>query len=590
MKLEELVETSVMCKEKQHENERLDYYCQNCKVCICDKCGQTRHTHHTKVDVVQAADEQKLELEELVQEMKLEIADYEIQVEKTTEFLRKSREKIVAARNNVLTTVEELIRVLKEHEIAMDTKLDVIEGQQQRDHATQLEHFQLYSMQLKTSVEYCEAIIRRNNSVEILESQQRVIERCKGILNVTKMNIYKPLNVRYKINEEGVLSVRRAFLGEVFVSTLTDPLQSVAKGKGLKEAEAGREASLTITTKDSEGKRCHNETDEIVVKVRSPSEEILDNKVEDKGNGFYRVTYTTDCEGRHDVVIKINGQPLTSSPWSVHVTPHQYQAVASFGSRGIARGEFSFPCDIAISDKTGNIAVADSRNERVQLFSSDGVHLTEFGQKGPAANNLKRPISVAFNKSGDVTIIDDFHHIFCFTESGKLITNISIDHLIQTNDMHIAIDGRMVVCDCGDKTVKVLSPDGTELLQSVRAPDCDASPCSALYHQDMFYVSYELAHCVKVFNSEGVYLYDIGTEGSAKLYRPAGLAVDKFNNLIVCDTGNSRVQVFTLDGKFVNSILGSPASQLRKPFAVAVSTTGQLFITDIVKRSVYVFE
>ncbi|XP_078374589.1 uncharacterized protein LOC144658124 [Oculina patagonica] len=590
LKLEELVETSVMCREKQHENERLDYYCQNCKVCICDKCGQTRHTHHTKVDIEQAAEEQKLNLEELVQEMKLGIADHEEQIEKTTEFLRKSREKIAAARNNVLTTVEELFRVLKEHEIAIDTKLDVIEEQQKRDHATQLEHFQISVTQLKTSVEYCEAILQRNNSVEILEAQQRAIEKCKGILKATKMNIYKPLHVRYMTNEEDVQSVRRAILGEVFAST-TDPLQSVAEGKGLKEAKVRRESSLTITitTKDSEGNRCYNQNDEIVVKVKNPSEEILEKKIEDNGTGEYSVTYTPDCHGQHEVVIEVNGQPLTSSPWSIHVAPHQYQYAASFGSRGKAQGKFDCPFYIAISDKTGNIAVADAKNHRVQLFSPDGVYLTEFGQKGPAAKKLNRPTSVAFNKFDGVTIIDD-RGIFFFTETGKFIKNISNDHLIKPRSMTIAGDGRMVVCDCGDNKVKVLSPGGTELLQSVRAPDSDASPWSALYHQDMFYVSYGSAQCVKVFNSERVYLYDIGTEGSGKLNCPVGLAVDKFNNLIVCDTGKSRVQVFTLDGKLVNSIIESPVSPLEQPWAVAVSTTGQLFITDVEKHNVFVFE
>ncbi|XP_078377190.1 uncharacterized protein LOC144660444 isoform X2 [Oculina patagonica] len=583
-KVEELVETSVMCREKQHENERLDYYCQNCKVCICDKCGQTRHTHHTKVDIEQAAEEQKLNLEELVQEMKLGIADHEEQIEKIPEFLRKSREKIAAARNNVLTTVEELFRVLKEHEIAMDTKLDVIEEQQKRDHAIQLEQFQISITQLQTSVEYCEAILRRDNSIEILEAQQRAIEKCKGILKATKMNIYKPLHVRYMTNEEDVQSVRRAILGEVFVST-TDPLQSVAEGTGLKEAEVGRESSMAITTKDPRENQCYNEIDEISVKIKSPSEKIFDEKIEDNGDGEYSVTYTPDCHGQHDVVIEVNGQPLTSSPWRVHVTPHQYQAVASFGSRGKARGKFDRPCDIAISDKTGNIAVADARNKRVQLFSSDGVYLTEYGQEGLAAKKLNYPISVAFNKSGDVIIINE-RDIFFFTESGKFIKNISNDHLIEPGDMTIAGDGRMVVCDRRDKTVKVLSPDGTELLQSISAPDCDAFPYLALYHQDMFYVSFfGRAAGVKVFNSEGVYLYDIGTEGSA-----AGLAVDKFNNLIVCDFGNSRVQVFTLDGKFVNSIIGSPDRQFEKPWTVAVSATGQLFITDTRQHCVHVFQ
>ena len=246
-KLDESVETSGMCREKHHENEPLDYYCQNCKVCICVKCGQTRHANHIQVDIKEAAEEQKLKMAELVQQVKVEISAHMTQMEKTTEMLKKNGEKFAAARNKVLTTVEELIRVLKEHEIAMVTKLDVIENEQQRDHSTQMEHLQISATQLKTSVEHCERILQENNSVEILEAQQGVTERCKGLLSAKKMNIYKPLDVQYRTNEEDIQNVRRASLGEVIVST-TDPLQSVAEGKGLKKAEVGREARLTITT------------------------------------------------------------------------------------------------------------------------------------------------------------------------------------------------------------------------------------------------------------------------------------------------------------------------------------------------------
>ena len=122
--------------------------------------------------IKQAAEEQKLKMVELVQEMKIEINEHTTQMEKTTEMLEKNGEKIASARNKVLTTVEELIRVLKEHEIAMVTKLDVIENEQLRDCSTQLEHFRISATQLKTSVERCERILEGNNSVQILEANQ----------------------------------------------------------------------------------------------------------------------------------------------------------------------------------------------------------------------------------------------------------------------------------------------------------------------------------------------------------------------------------------------------------------------------------
>ena len=87
----------------------------------------------------------------------------------------------------------------------------------------------------------------------------------------------------------------------------------------------------------------------------------------------------------------------------------------------------------------------------------------------------------------------------------------------------------MLLCDRGDNTVKVLPPDGTVILQSFIASNCDKSPSSALGHNDMFFVS--MANYVKVFNNEGEFLYDTGT----------GLAVDKFDSLLVGDDKNAQV-------------------------------------------------
>jgi len=532
------------------------------------------------VDIKKAAEERKLKMAELVQEMKVDIAEHTTQMEKTTEMLKRNNRKIAAARNKVLTTVEELIRVLKEHEIAMVTKLDVIENEQQRDYSTQLEHFQISAMQLKMSVEYCQRILQRNNSVDILEAHQGVMEKCKGLLNAKKINIYKPSYVQYKTNEEDIQSVRRAFLGEVVVST-TDPVQSVAEGKGLNEAEAGRESSVTITTKNSEGQQCYNEIDQIVVEVRTPSEQDLDINIEDNEDGKYSVTYTPKCDGHHDVVIEVNGQPLTCSLWNVHVKPHQYYTVRSFGSRGKAKRQFDGPCDVAVNAKTGNIAVVDLNNNRVQLFNSDGIYLREYRQK------LVGPFSVAFNKSGEVTICNCRGQMFCFAESGQLIKSIFNEHLINSISITIACDGRMIVSNSGDKTVKVLSPDGRGLLKSFGCPGCDGIPVFALHHQDRFFVSYGSDHCVKVFNNEGELLYDFGRGGPGELDCPVGLAVDMFNNLLVCDGEN--VKVFTLEGKFLNSII-EHSYVLRGISSAAVSNTGQVFLTDIGNHCVHIFE
>ena len=578
------MDTSVVCKEKHHENEPLNYFCKQCKVCICDKCGLTRHNHHTKMDIHQAAREHKVSIEEITEEMKKGIADFQMHVGKTKESLRKSREKIAAARNKALTSLEELMRLLKEHETSTVASLDVIEEKEKRGHASQLEHFQISIDQLQSSVEYCEAIMKRNNSIEILQAHQALVERCRGLINAEKLNIYKPLHTRYEINEQFVESVKGAVPGGVAVSN-TDPLRSVAEGKGLQEADVGTGAQFLITTKDSVGKQCYDDDDQIIVKAQTPSRKELNHKIKHDKDGEYCVTYTPDCVGQHDVVIAVNGRPLTGSPWRVYVFPHRYKPVFSFGSYGKAQGQFDGPYDIAINDKTGIVAVADNKNNRVQLFSSEGKHLKTISDK-----ELIKPNSVAFTRSSGLIVIAA-GGMFCFNcESGKLFNDSTNKHLKKPFRLTIARDGRMVVCDWGDNTVKVVSPDGTVLLLTITDPD-RACPWFAVCHQDMIVVSYYSGLNVKVFDKDGVFLHSIGSPGSGdgQLDGPNGLAMDRFGHLVVCDCRNSRLQMFTLDGKFVSTLAGQHTG-LGHPYSAAVSTTGQLFVTDIKNHYVHIFQ
>ena len=569
------LDTSSVCREKFHENELLSSFCTQCKVCICDKCKQTRHNQHNTVSIHQAAEQHKVDIEEIVQEMKREIAVYKEEMKRIDESLRRGRQRIAAARNEVMSSVEELMRLLQEHEKAVLTSLDVIEGKAQREHATQREHFQISMNQLQTHVDWFKDILQRKKSVEILQAHA-VIGQCRGVLNADKKTIYKPSHVRYEINKELVEDVRSAVssMGQVVVSS-TDPLQSLAEGTGLKVGEVGREAKIALTTKDSGGNQYYDENDRIDVTVQTPSSKRVSYKIEPGKDGEYSVSYTPDFVGQHEVLIAVNGEPLTGSPWSVFVT-HRYKYSFSIGSQARAQqGQFFWPTDIAIDDKSGYVAVTDDK--RVQIYSLRGRYLGVLG-----TNKLSSPTSVAFTKSSELIVVSS-NMIFCFDQGYRFVKTITNTHLKAPRRLTVAGDGRLVVCD---HTVKVLSSDGSQLLLTI-PNSANALPRHAVCHQKMIFVSYSLEGIVKVFSEkDGVFLYSIGI---SKLSNPLGLEVDRFDNLVVCDRDKARLQIFTLDGKFLNTVEGQH-SGLSKPHSIAVSSASQLFVTDYSKHCVHVFQ
>ena len=76
----------------------------------------------------------------------------------------------------------------------------------------------------------------------------------------------------------------------------------------------------------------------------------------------------------------------------------------------------------------------------------------------------------------------------------------------------------------------------------------------------------------------------IGSEGSApgQFNRPCGISIDAEGNMIVADTHNHRVQIFTRDGAFVSTFgsHGTAPGQFASPFGVAVTQAGLIAVAD----------
>ena len=64
-----------MCSQQYHEDQPLEFYCEDCKALVCHKCSVTvvSHNRHRMTDIQKAAEEQKLQMAEVVAKVKAEI-------------------------------------------------------------------------------------------------------------------------------------------------------------------------------------------------------------------------------------------------------------------------------------------------------------------------------------------------------------------------------------------------------------------------------------------------------------------------------------------------------------------------------------
>ena len=92
----------------------------------------------------------------------------------------------------------------------------------------------------------------------------------------------------------------------------------------------------------------------------------------------------------------------------------------SFGSHGQEAGQFNEPKGISIDSK-GNVLVADRLNNRIQVFTASGRHLSSITQTTPG-QRLQRPISVAVGPDDWVYVVEqNADRVSVFDENGKYI-------------------------------------------------------------------------------------------------------------------------------------------------------------------------
>ena len=574
--VQELIERPVLCSQQYHEDQALEFYCEDCKVLICLKCSIVSHNRHLVTDTQKAALEQKMQMTEALAKLKAEILLHENEIKKQTELKDKNVTDIMNAEKKMTDSVEEWIRDLREHEKKMKQKFREIYEAEQKQHETRLQNLELITTQLKSCVERGQGVLERNISAEILQTNHTILQRCEELMNARKPDRYKSPYLNYLVK-------KRFDTFDQILVTMTDSSMCLAE---FDESEIGKESNVVVVTRDSERLQCYQPDDEIKVGILTAEGDHLKTELKDSKDGKYTVTYTPQCVGQHSAEIKVNGHPLTGRPFLLPIQQHHYQLSFKFGSTGKREGEFCCINDIAVNDRTGTIAVADAGNKRIQLFSSDGKFQLQVKLDGP-------PYSVAFTDCGDLlTLSENNNKLRLFTEEGQFIKHISDKHLRKPQHLSIASDGRLIITDRESNEVKVLSPDGNDQLVSVTAPSCYGHPQCVAYYQNKFYVSYPHTHCIKVFGKTGVYIHDIGCKGSSdgQFSYPRGLVIDKYNQLIVCDRSERRLQLFTLSGKFLGTLQGEFTKSHDTPQYAAVNKNGNLVVAGKFKIFTFVFD
>lgn len=253
-----------------------------------------------------------------------------------------------------------------------------------------------------------------------------------------------------------------------------------------------------------------------------------------------------------------------------------YREDLSFGGTGAGPGQLSFPAGIAIDPGDGELFVADTGNNRVQVFSPTGTFARQFGSLGTAVGQFAGPLAVGVSPTApfDVYVADSGNNrVQRFTNDGTFVSQFGTGQV--QGPRAIAFDHSGNVYVGTNQAVSRFTADGT--FQSViggslatfqQLGGLAGSPAGTSF--DFLFGTDTQADEARSFSLDG-------TSGTpyepGALSGPLGIGVRATGTqatIFVADRGNHRVAVFAGGGPLVNSFGNLPSVS-----AVAWSDTAQ---------------
>ncbi|KAI6661373.1 hypothetical protein LOD99_9956 [Oopsacas minuta] len=220
------------------------------------------------------------------------------------------------------------------------------------------------------------------------------------------------------------------------------------------------------------------------------------------------------------------------------------EPIRRIGKPGSEKGELNCPLGLALDgDK---IYIADTNNNRIQIFSTEGKFIQEFGK-----GELDTPWGIALYK--EWVFISDWglDAIFKFSKTNyKLIksvkesVNVPLGLTTDTN-------GEVLVADYYNNRIVIFSSD-LEYIREIGKDKLRKPNDVKINNNNIFVADNNEINNIHIFSKSGDLLKSFITleKGRGFIF----LCFDLYNNIIISDYFGKSINIFTEDGQLIHKI------------------------------------
>jgi hypothetical protein len=259
------------------------------------------------------------------------------------------------------------------------------------------------------------------------------------------------------------------------------------------------------------------------------------------GGYAYVTEYGNDSNGESQYVQKFT--PCTADQPAVFVS--------KWGGHGTDPGKFNHPEGIAAFG--GDIYVADTFNNRIQVFDLNGTYLRQWGSTGKGDGQFELVPGIAIDNAGNVYTadVDETDRIQMFNNSGGFIASWGGNgngsgpcEFFNPEKLAVDAAGNIFVADHFNHRIVKIIPG---------------------------------VACVVFAGVTGV-----PGDDQTHLEHPHGVTVDSAGNVFVADTDNQRIVMYDPAGNFVTTwgSYGTGDGQFISPIGMGFDGAGRLYVTE----------
>ena len=514
------------CSQPNHEDNKLNLYCESCKLLVCRDCTTVAHKDHGVSEVSTVAEAHRGDMRRTLQHVQDTLAGAIGANEKTMKLVETSKHEAELAIN---VAFEQLLERLVERKKALLSEMESIALTQTTSLTLQKEQLEKIQQKISHYSEVTSHILCTHTDHEVVAMGGCVPTELKAsIMEVENMSPwtsqYGPITADVQVD---ALMKEVSMFGDVYQQS---PVLCKTEYTIESVMRRNTKCLMKLEARMLNGERYLRGGVQVEAEMRSKTHNgaVVYGEVEDHRDGTYTITLTPQTAGPHQLVITMDGQHVQNSPHDLDVT----YSLTLCNAQQVIR--CSHPLCVAIHDN-GDIYVG-SWDHCIYVFDQTGQLKNTIGSCGSGDGLFRCPLGVSIK--GDVLYVaDSFNHrIQKLTSRGEFIHKFS-----QKGSSQGQLDcPRAVIVDSNNRLI----------------------------------VSHCANHRIEIFNEDGGWLLTIDGKGTgnSRFKCPEGLALDPQGNIHI--TEQDSIKIFTNEGVYVGTY-GDPGAR-----CIAIDDEGNAFVID----------